>query len=546
MADRDLPLSRLRAQLAGPRGYKRIDALLSEEDAPAAIAALAPNEIYELVHEVGFEDAQPLLELATPAQIQGCIDLDGWTRDELDVSQIHPWLASLIETGFEKVAEVWAGLDSELRALIFQRDFKVYDATLGEEPPEDDEHSILATPDRFFMLELPDEPNAQSLAQRFVEDLYRGDADLARHTIMSARSEPPAELEEMSYRWRSGRLADQGYVDFYDALDLFRPLELDQVAIGEGSQDPITDGTPLALTVLEELVGRSFLARALAGMDQPGEAEGIEHALTALVNKVLAAGRAKPGQTEVMRRGALYATSTIALGLEAVSRGDLGRATAALRSIGLGRLFRVGHTVALKLARLAQALAPRSLTAGSPAKELVAALVSPRPLFARAADDPPMPGMRPFESQADLRRAGEILTALTLRIALVESLGVDVAAMGRAPEPRPELDDHLRTALARAVVGGEFRGDALTAAELRELRTRGFSGAKLTPAARAAGHDAIVTRLGAAQLTASTLVLSRAIDGWLDDLEALLGSIPPDEEVDPRFVEGVLVDVKRS
>ena len=30
------PLARLRAQLAGPRGYRRIDALLSAEDAQAA------------------------------------------------------------------------------------------------------------------------------------------------------------------------------------------------------------------------------------------------------------------------------------------------------------------------------------------------------------------------------------------------------------------------------------------------------------------------------------------------------------------------------
>lgn len=547
MSEHDLPLSRLRAQLAGPRGYRRIDALLSEEDAAGAIAALAPNEIYELVHEVGFEDAQPLIEYATPRQIQGCLDLDGWNRDEIEIAHVRPWLAALIEVGFEKVAEVWAGLDAEFRALIFQRSIKVYDTTLGEEPPEDDEHAIMATPDRFFMLELPDDNDTQALVMRLVEDLYRGDADLARHTIMSARSEPPAELEEMSYRWRSGRLADSGYVDFYDALGLFQPLDVTGVTIGENSQDPIGDETSrLSLTVAEEVVGRSFLARALAAIDTSVEAERIEHALTNLVNKVLAAGRAKPGQTEVVRRGALYATSTLSLGLEAVARGDVARATAALSTISMGRLFRIGYTVSLKLARLAQALAPRSVTAGSPAKELVTALCSPRPLFARAADNPPMPGMRPFESQADLRRAGEILTALTLRIALVESLGVDVLAMGQAPEPRPELDDHLRTALARAVLGGELRGDALSAAELRDLRDRGFAGGKLTPEARAAGHAAIRARLGAAQLTASGPVLARSIDGWLDDLENILGSIPRGEEVDPRFVEGVLVEVKRS
>ena len=44
------PLDRIRTQLAGPRGYKRIDALLSSDDAAGAIAALAPNEIFELVH----------------------------------------------------------------------------------------------------------------------------------------------------------------------------------------------------------------------------------------------------------------------------------------------------------------------------------------------------------------------------------------------------------------------------------------------------------------------------------------------------------------
>ena len=41
----------------------------------ADIAALSAAEIFELVHEVGFEDAQPLIELTTPAQIQGAFDL---------------------------------------------------------------------------------------------------------------------------------------------------------------------------------------------------------------------------------------------------------------------------------------------------------------------------------------------------------------------------------------------------------------------------------------------------------------------------------------
>ncbi len=551
MSERELPpsgpLGRLRAQLAGPRGYRQIDALLSSEDAAGAVAALSPNEVFELVHEVGFQDGQDLIELATTEQLRGCFDLDGWNKDQLEVASLMPWLNALAECGFEKTGEVWAGLDTELRALILQRSVKIYDTTLEEGPTDDNDEPMYTTPDRFFILELQGDDNTQRAIMHLVEDLYRADQDLARHTIMAARSEPPAELEEMSYRWRAGRLADLGYVDFYDALDLFRPLAADDVHIGEGSQDRAIgdDSSRLPLAIAEEVIGRSFLARAISRIEEPIEAERIERALAVLVNKVLAAGRAKPGQSEVVRRGALYATSTLSLGLETVARGDLARAEQALRSIALGRLFRVGYTLGHKLAKLAQALAPRSLTAGTPARELVAALCSPRPLFAKIADQPPSAGVRPFESNADLRRAGEILSALTIRIALVEGLGVDVAAMGRLPEPRPELDDHIRTALARAVIAGELRGEALTQRELTALRERGFVGVKLTSEARAAGRAAIRTRLGASQLSAGGSVLDPLLEGWLDDLERILGGIVGDV-VDARFVEGVIVEVARS
>jgi hypothetical protein len=553
MTERDLPpsgpLARLRAQLAAPRGVRRIDALLSADDANGAIAALSPSEVFELVHEVGFEDAADLIHLATPAQIQGCLDLDAWSKDQVDVAPMRPWLASLIDAGFEKVGQVLGGLDAELRALILQRMVKVYDVSLGEEPDEDNDEPILPTPDRHFLLELLGDEDSQRLTAQLVEDLYRADPDLARHTIMAARSEPPAELEEQSYRWRAGRLADQGYVDFYEALDLFRPLDADQVHLGEGTHERIVgdaDEAPqrMPLAIAEEVMGRGFLARAMAAIEEPGEAERLEAALMVLVNKVLAAGRAKPGQAEVVRRGALYATATLSLGLEAVARGDLARAQQALRSVSLHRLFRVGYTVTLKLARLARALAARSVTAGSPARELVAGLISPRPLFARAADEPPAPGLRPFEAQADLRRAGEILTGLTLRVALAEGLGVDVVALGQAPEPRPALDDVIRTALARAAIGGELSGDALSQPELVALR-RAMPGGALPAAARAAGLAAVRRRLGAAQLSAGGPVLDRLVDGWFRDLEAILGGVK-DAEIDPRFVEGVLVEVKRS
>ena len=53
------------------------------------------------------------------------------------------------------------------------------------------------------------------------------------------------------------------------------------------------------------------------------------------------------------------------------------------------------------------------------------------------------------------------------------------------------------------------------------------------------------SNLDAAQLQAGGPILAGLVDNWLSDLERILGTVK-DAEIDPRFVEGVLVEVHRS
>src|SRR5436189_10678 len=85
-----------------------------------------------------------------------------------------------------------------IRAQLVQRQIKVHDVTLGEAPDEDYDGPVMPTSDGFFLLELLGDEDSQRTVTQLIDDLYRADADLARNTIMSARSEPPAELEENS------------------------------------------------------------------------------------------------------------------------------------------------------------------------------------------------------------------------------------------------------------------------------------------------------------------------------------------------------------
>ena len=95
------------------------------------------------------------------------------------------------------------------------------------------------------------------------------------------------------------------------------------------------------------------------------------------------------------------------------------------------------------------------------------------------------------------------------------------------------------------MIGGELSGHALSQAELTKLRDHAMQKGKLTQDARLVAEGAVRKQLGSAQLAASGAVLGNLIDGWTSDLETILGGIE-DAEIDPRFVEGVLVEIRRS
>jgi hypothetical protein len=506
-----------------------MDALLESADPAAAVAALSVPDFYFLVKEVGLADAGDLVELATPQQIRGCLDLEVWDRDRVQLEAAAPWLMSVIEAGPDKVAETWAGLDAELRALFLARTAIVIDHSVGEELPDDEERPAFSTPDTFFTVVVTAEREDEiRLVYALIDHLYRVDQELARHTLLSSRSELPSELEEMSYRWRSGRMADLGYADFYEALEVFRPLDPDSVRLDEATAEP-REAAPtdearaagLPAPVAEPIAG-TFLARALEQVADAAEAERLEAALVHLVNRVLSALRVRPGDEEGVRSATAAAAATLSIGLEHLCAGRVERAPAALAAVSLTRLHRLGHSLILRLGRMARLLAPRSLTAGEPSQSVLEGLLRARPLFPTALDDPPGADLRSFRQMADLRRVAAHLTDLAARIALADALGVDLLAMAQAPEPRPELDDHVRTALARRLAGGELDAAPLEPDELDRLP---LEGGRLTLADRAAALRALVELAARNRIAVAGEVLTRLVAAWLDDIEAQVGGI---------------------
>jgi hypothetical protein len=534
----DAPAGAPLTDLAGrPRGSERLNAVLAQKNPAAVVAAMPIQDLYYLIHEVGITDAQELVELATPEQVQGMIDLDAWQGDHFDTQLVRPWLTALVEAGHEKLTAVWRELDPELTALLIQRWTRIYNI-VEEELPDDEEPPFFPTPDRFFMVKITAEDDGDvRLVERLLDWLYRGDAAQARHTLRQAASEPTAELEEMSYRWRAGRLADLGYAAYDEALEVYRPIDPASVKPGEASQESPLDNQRLPAPLAGPAVGTGFLARVLAKITDTTEASRLETALVMLLNRVLAADRVPPGDTTAAVAGSARAAATLSLGLETLARGDVDRGVAALSRVSLTRLHRLGHTVTLQLGRLLAALGARAARLDEPYASIATALRGARPSYARLLDDPPETGTRPIATLEDMRRATLALTRVAAQTVLVhELLHADPIRLGDAVT----LGDVGRTAVAHALLGGEISAEPLRLAHVVALAEH-LPGGVAAPAsrekiARAFGQAAAAKKIPLPPEWAAV------VDGWIADLGRGVVQRGNQVVLDRRFVEGLLVD----
>jgi hypothetical protein len=413
-------LSRWRALVARSRQpRKRLEALLGDPAAAAIVPQLDVEELYYLVRSVGPEDAIDLLRLASPEQIRGCLDFDVWDRDRVRPARALAWLHLLEELDPPRLAAAVRGLDDELIAITIGRHAVVHDRTLDEAPDPHIRHPVWPSPDGTFLVELvTSHAEAARTLERVLDKLYKGDPDLARRVLQDAKWGVDAEMEEEAYRWRSARMADLGFVDYYEALEVYRWIDPAKVKLDAPPPGPsvVDAGEPESLPLpLGDPMGEdSFLGRVLATIDDPRLLGTLAPALVSLVNRVLSADRIDPADVDTVRTVAARARDTLSLGLEYLAGDEIGRARGVLATAPLILVFRVGYALTAALQRRAQPLHRDGMHFDEPDLE---PLVEPRPLFPGGLDDPPVSGARPFRSLADVRRVETWLGELEQRAA---------------------------------------------------------------------------------------------------------------------------------
>ena len=506
----------LRQRLLALAPSRRVDFLISLDNAREVLRQLHPQDLLIAIYATGVSDSLELIELLPPAQVQSILDLETWQRDRIDPHRLVSWMSMLYAANKERALAQVVGLDAELVTLLLKLYTRVYDLAQEAEPDPMPEYN-LRTPDNRYLVTFarPLPPDGRDktdplddigaeVARQIVAGLISRQPLTAARYLEATRWELPSELEEASLRWRQGRLNDLGYCDLYESLAIYAPIDLKRPPRSRRVDivaDP--DAADAALALFIDDHGQAPLLQVALDQLAVEPADQVRRQLVSLANRVAAAQVASPGDLVALARAVVETLATINLGLEFLSRGARPAAIDLLGRISLVELFRFGHTLTWQLGQ--QALKLRQRLRVEPAQTLLPARVQslfialcrkvPRlhaGLIDRKRDDPgkslprddpgkslPRDDEIPFESLAQLAAAAEAVA----EVAFLAALLLDV--LGFDPQRTPalvevaanvgdvaniDLDLILATSLCRAALGGELSPQPFDRAELAELR----------------------------------------------------------------------------
>lgn len=324
------------------RGADEFLRRLSDEDHPLALVReLKPHDLLLVIGEADDEQRIDLLALADREQVQGVIDLTCWHDDHPDLAALGDLISPLAMSGLDGATKMLGDVTDELRTLFLKRFAVVHvREDKDDDIPAAQGSELIACPDGYYFVELPHPDDVSDLERQLLTALLNQPFEEYQRELECVRHDMPSELEELGLRWRTARLADQGFEPRVESLALLFPRDPDQVkravTTAAGPPHPLRDDPSLPVVYGRNLEGREVLDRALHALATSDDPQHLERArsigaeLGAMTSRFLTAIGTDLSDLDDVGRGVRFARDTLALGLAAVSAGDPRLGTLAL------------------------------------------------------------------------------------------------------------------------------------------------------------------------------------------------------------------------
>jgi hypothetical protein len=369
--ERRKQLQEKRQQILALAPQEALDQILQDPQALPLVHSFPEQDLYFLMHDIGPEDALPLLSLASDKQWDHIVDLETWQKDRIDIKSVSRWLGLLLDADPQRFIRWFLEQKLEFIEFYLFKNIEVRVLEHDQDPSEfgDDFFSIDNT---YFIryIELPvkggadqggDDQGGDDRRKQFLTKLIERLADFDhrtyQHVMLEATHVLPAESEEKCYHWRNVRLAEKGFLPFDEAVGIYQPIkpqDIDNYRIDRKSDSDISPSLlPISQYPIRLLKEDNHFTRALATQAGSPELPDIQTEFANLCNRIIVADHKTVRDREGLREIVKKACGFISLGLERLVKDhadlDPHRAAALFIKYPLTQILRVGFGGVLEL-----------------------------------------------------------------------------------------------------------------------------------------------------------------------------------------------------
>lgn len=353
---KQLPQKKETFQLISPKdllrlpGKKALELILESPTPVTLVQSLAEEDLFWLVHDIGLEDALPILSLASNDQWQYLVDIEVWKKDRLEIDSVNRWLDLLLKADRERFL-IW-GLREQIDLVEFHlaRNIEVRIKKEDESPSDFDENYF--TLDEVFYIRIKDEKYDQ-IIRDFLEHFALHDLEKFHKVLLGLAGVLPSEIEENIYRLRNVRLAEKGFLPFEEAVGIYQ--HLNPQSLLEKGQQPgkvMKEGRPVqpvpASTSLL-IKDQDLFYLSLKRIEDGHILDQLQIEFAAMCNQIISADSFMVRDKEILVDVVRKACGYLSIGLEKVTGGDPKKAGRLLERFHLHQVFRVGYGAALEL-----------------------------------------------------------------------------------------------------------------------------------------------------------------------------------------------------
>ena len=355
-----------RRQLMTLEPEEAMERILQDSQSQALVHSFPEQDFYFLIHDIGPEDAGPLLSLASNRQWEHLVDLETWQRDQIDIQAVSRWLDLLLEADPARFLNWFLNEKLEFVEFFLYQNIEVRVREHDQDPNEFGQGFFSL--DGTYYIRFIDQPAdgaeneiAEAQRKKFItrltDTLSNFDHRLYQGVLLEATHVIPAETEEDCFRWRNVRLADKGFLPFDEAIGIYQPIKPQDLAEQSSktlpsAQDP-TSLIPVPQYPIRMLSGDDHFARGLTAIDSENALSHIQTEFANLCNQIIVADHKTIRERDQLRDIVKKACGYISIGLERMSKGkiraDSQQAAALITRYPLSKIFRVGFGEALIL-----------------------------------------------------------------------------------------------------------------------------------------------------------------------------------------------------